>query len=82
VSLTLAILRKAELGFFGVVVLTDVQTPRFCGELWSVARFFRILSPLCKAGAVDFLIEVSLPFLTNWLNVGKLFHLLLNFIGK
>jgi hypothetical protein len=26
---TLATLRKAEFGFFGVVVLTTVQTPRF-----------------------------------------------------
>src|ERR1700749_3836898 len=29
---TLATLRSAELGFFGVVVYTRVQTPRFCGE--------------------------------------------------
>ena len=25
-------LRKAEFGFFGVVVLTTVHTPRFCGD--------------------------------------------------
>jgi hypothetical protein len=29
---TLATLRKAELGFFGVVVYTRVHTPRFCGH--------------------------------------------------
>ena len=32
VSLTLATLRIAELGFLGVVVYTRVQTPRFCGH--------------------------------------------------
>src|SRR5205823_3659210 len=31
-SRTRAILRSAEFGFFGVVVRTCVQTPRFCGE--------------------------------------------------
>ena len=29
---TLAIFRRAEFGFFGVLVLTAVHTPRFCGE--------------------------------------------------
>jgi hypothetical protein len=32
VNLTLATLRNAEFGFFGVMVLTWMQTPRFCGE--------------------------------------------------
>ena len=32
VSLTRATLRNAELGFFGVVVYTRVQTPRRCGQ--------------------------------------------------
>ena len=31
VSRTRATLRSAEFGFFGVVVYTRVQTPRFCG---------------------------------------------------
>jgi hypothetical protein len=31
-SLTLATLRRAEFGFFGVTVFTCVQTPRFCGD--------------------------------------------------
>ena len=35
VSRTRATLRNAEFGFFGVCVYTRVQTPRFCGELWS-----------------------------------------------
>src|SRR5262249_56951490 len=29
---TRATLRRAEFGFFGVIVLTTVQTPRFCGQ--------------------------------------------------
>jgi hypothetical protein len=33
VSRTRATFRRAELGFFGVVVYTRVQTPRFCGLL-------------------------------------------------
>ena len=32
VSLTRATLRRAEFGFFGVVVYTRVHTPRRCGE--------------------------------------------------
>jgi len=28
---TRATFRNAEFGFFGVIVLTTVQTPRFCG---------------------------------------------------
>ena len=70
---TLAILRSAEFGFFGVAVLTAVQTPLFCGEEVSIARFCKELYPFCRAGAVDFLTAVCLPFLTNWLNVGILF---------
>jgi len=57
VSLTRATLRKAELGFFGVVVYTLVQTPRFCGHSFS-------------AGAVDFLFISSLPLRISWLIVG------------
>jgi hypothetical protein len=35
-SLTRAIFRKAEFGFFGVIVLTWTQTPRFWGEPFRV----------------------------------------------
>ena len=38
---TRATLRMAEFGFFGVVVYTRVQTPRFCGQA-------------CRAGTLDF----------------------------
>ena len=57
----------------GVAVLTAVQTPLFCGEERSDDFFFRELKLFWRAGAVDFLTEVCLPFLTNWLNVGILF---------
>jgi hypothetical protein len=39
VSLTLAILRRAELGFLGVVVFTCVQTPLRCGQLFNAGDF-------------------------------------------
>jgi hypothetical protein len=35
VNRTFATLRNAEFGFFGVVVYTRVQTPRFCGLRFS-----------------------------------------------
>jgi len=42
---TLAIFRRAEFGFFGVMVLTWVQTPRFWGEPEKRrGRFFRALN--------------------------------------
>ena len=52
VSRTRATLRSAELGFFGVVVYTRMQTPRFCG-----------LPPM--AGVLDFLTTASRPFRTS-----------------
>jgi hypothetical protein len=35
VSRTRATFRSAEFGFFGVVVKTRTQTPRFWGQFWS-----------------------------------------------
>jgi hypothetical protein len=32
-------LRKAEFGFFGVVVYTRVHTPRFCGDAANAGTF-------------------------------------------
>src|SRR4029079_53666 len=40
VSRTFATLRRAEFGFFGVVVYTRVHTPRFCGLCCSAGTFF------------------------------------------
>src|SRR5215208_3126322 len=57
VSRTRATLRRAEFGFFGVVVYTRVQTPRFCGDSLSAGAFFLIAS-------------FSRPLRTSWLIVG------------
>jgi hypothetical protein len=49
VSRTRATLRSAEFGFFGVVVYTRVQTPRFCGHCLRAgdALFMRTFSRPC-----------------------------------
>ncbi|GAB5523356.1 MAG: hypothetical protein Roseis2KO_12280 [Roseivirga sp.] len=57
VNLTLATFLIAELGFFGVVVYTLVQTPLLCGQLSS-------------AGDFDLEVNFFLPFLTNCCIVG------------
>jgi hypothetical protein len=68
---TLATLRNAEFGFFGVTVFTTVQTPRFCGQFMSIGRILSVFSPFNNTGAFDLFSFSDLPFLTNWLNVGK-----------
>src|SRR5215831_19676472 len=57
VSRTRATLRSAEFGFFGVVVYTRVQTPRFCGDDLS-------------AGALVFDFTRRRPWRTSWFRVG------------
>src|SRR5215208_6140260 len=57
VSRTRATLRRAEFGFFGVVVYTRVQTPRFCG------------APR-RAGVFVLLLGLTRPLRTSWLTVG------------
>jgi hypothetical protein len=52
VSRTRATFRRAEFGFFGVVVYTRVQTPRFCGAPRS-------------AGVFIFAFGATLPFRTS-----------------
>jgi hypothetical protein len=52
VSRTRATFRSAEFGFFGVVVYTRVQTPRFCG------------APR-RAGVFVFAFGATRPFLTS-----------------
>src|SRR3954469_4450804 len=54
---TRATLRSAELGFFGVVVYTRVQTPRRWGEPFN-------------AGVLVFSTLSSRPLRTSWLIVG------------
>src|SRR5690554_5412863 len=61
---TRAILRRAEFGFFGVWVLTAVQTPRRWGE------------PL-SAGVLLFLAILLRPLRSSWFTVGKSDHSLL-----
>src|SRR5581483_5664507 len=56
-SRTRATLRSAEFGFLGVMVLTTVQTPRFCGQP-------------CMAGCFGLLRCGLRGALINWLIVG------------
>ena len=58
-SRTRATLRSAEFGFFGVVVYTRTQTPRFCGHD-------------CRAGDLVFLCLSRRPLRMSWLMVGML----------
>src|SRR6476469_10650123 len=68
---TRAILRRAEFGFFGVMVRTCRQTPRFWGapgiETWRCRRLFQFLR---MAGALIFEILRLRPWRTSWLIVG------------
>ena len=59
VNRTLATLRNAEFGFFGVRVITCKHTPRRWGHEAS-------------AGAFDFALSWRRPFRTSWLIVGIL----------
>jgi hypothetical protein len=52
VSRTRATFRRAEFGFFGVVVYTRMHTPRFCGHP-------------CIAGVFDFRRTASRPLWTS-----------------
>src|SRR5512136_3015530 len=54
---TRATFRRAEFGFFGVVVYTRVATPRFCGDS-------------TRAGAFRLVLSFSRPLRTSWLIVG------------
>lgn len=65
VSLTLAIFRSAELGFFGVVVLTFRQTPLLKGLSVATGLFFLVLKTFLKAGVLVFLTELFLDLRFN-----------------
>jgi hypothetical protein len=68
---TLATLRSAELGFFGVCVLTMMHTPRLWGEpIPLCVRFFSALKLYLSAGALFFFFLVRLGFRTSWFTVG------------
>src|SRR3972149_2193823 len=76
---TRAILRNAELGFFGVMVRTTVHTPRFCGEPFGsrMRRCLYVLNTYCSAGALVLLRLLVRPLRTSWLIVGTLFSVFL-----
>src|SRR5437763_3217928 len=61
-----ATLRKAELGFLGVVVCTRVQTPR----RWGAATFFFRPLPDFKPGVSSFFLGLTRPLRISWLAVG------------
>src|SRR3954469_12613545 len=63
---TRATLRRAEFGFFGVVVYTRVQTPRRCGA----ATFFLRPLPDFKPGVASFFVFGLRPLRTSWDVVG------------
>src|SRR5436309_7677094 len=63
---TRATLRRAELGFLGVIVYTRVQTPRRCGA----ATFFLRPLPDLRPGVVTFLVGDLRPLRISWLVVG------------
>jgi len=64
VKRTLAIFRRAELGFFGVMVRTWMQTPRRCGQPGPhFVLLVREFWTQCMAGALVFLRTGFRPFL-------------------
>src|ERR671933_2179666 len=63
---TRATLRRAEFGFFGVVVYTRVQTPRRCGA----ASFFLRPWPDLRPGVATFFFGFLRPLRTSWLMLG------------
>ena len=63
---TLAIFRRAELGFFGVMVFTCVHTPRFWGDpLLRLVLPFNALRVKRSAGALVFFGWDLRPLRTN-----------------
>jgi hypothetical protein len=65
VNRTLAIFRKAEFGFVGVIVPTFTQTPLLKGPLLFIGLFLSVLNLRPKAGDFDFAFVIFLGFLTN-----------------
>src|ERR1700677_2787603 len=66
VSRTRATLRRAELGFFGVVVYTRVHTPR----RWGAATFCLRPLPDFRPGVASFFLGALRPLRMSWLVVG------------
>jgi len=70
VKRTLAILRKAEFGFLGVVVVTFKQTPRLKGEGYAEGLFFNKSKPRHSAGDFGFALVIFLGLFISWWMVG------------
>jgi hypothetical protein len=69
---TRQIFRKAEFGFFGVIVRTCRQTPRFWGDPRPrTMRCFNEFKLKRSAGAEVFFLIFARPFRTSWLIVGN-----------
>ena len=62
---TRAILRKAELGFLGVIVRTERQTPLLKGDWKAEYLFFKLLNAKVSAGDLDLRLEVFLDLLIS-----------------
>src|SRR5258706_1300793 len=76
---TRAIFRRAEFGFFGVMVRTTVQTPRFCGAprwslVWRPVSEFQVVR---SAGVSTFFFCEVRPLRTSCEIVGTVLPLLL-----
>lgn len=70
VKRTRAILRIAELGFLGVLVVTLTQTPRLKGAGKKLGLFFIVLKVRVKAIDFDLCLNLFLEDLVSWLIVG------------
>jgi hypothetical protein len=67
---TLAIFRRAEFGFLGVVVETFTQTPRLKGPLVATGRFLSVLKVRAMAGDLVFFFWTLRGRFLSWLIVG------------
>jgi hypothetical protein len=65
VRLTNGVEVTAEFGFFGVVVVTFVHTPRLNGALKAIGLFFKVLKPLLNIAERDGRLALLRPFLIN-----------------
>jgi hypothetical protein len=65
VKRTRATFRKAEFGFFGVVVYTRVHTPRFCGHASMAGTFVRATGRLRPCRISWLMVGITVPFLSQ-----------------
>ena len=75
-------LRKAELGFLGVIVPTSIATPLLNGEPRKTGRFSILLKLYDKAGDFVFALAFFLGLFSYWLNVGMRFCLRAKRLGN